>query len=154
MRLRISVAALALPLAAGAAYGAEFSAPIVSQPGATVGAAFGPRAESAGIHPGTDIAVAAGTAVHAPASGRVLRVGAPGALNGYGGQVVEIDHGDRVRTRYSNLDGVTLTEGAEIRAGDTIGRIRAMDRPHVHVELWRDGALVDPAHEIALIAAD
>lgn len=107
-----------------------------------------------GSHPGADIAAAAGTPVHAPASGRVLRVRAPGALNGYGGQVVEIDHGDGVRTRFSNLEGVGLTVGAEISAGDVIGRIVANEHPHVHVELWRGGTLVDPATQLTLIAAN
>jgi murein DD-endopeptidase MepM/ murein hydrolase activator NlpD len=90
--------------------------------------------------------------VHAPADGLVLRVHAPGALRGYGGQVVELDHGAGVRTRFSNLEGVSLSEGDEVRAGDLIGRITASERPHVHVELWRGDRLFDPASEITLIA--
>lgn len=152
MRKPILIAALALMGAAGAAYAAEFSAAIVTQPGASLNAVFGERPDRPGFHPGADVAVAAGTAVHAPASGRVLRVSAPGAMSGYGGQVVEIDHGEGVKTRFSNLEGVALTAGDAIGAGDIIGHIVANERPHVHVELWRSGTLVDPATEMTLIA--
>ena len=151
MRKPILIAALALMGAAGAAYAAEFSAAIVTQP-ASISSAFGPRAN--GLHSGADVAAAAGAAVHAPASGRVLRVSAQGSMSGYGGQVVEIDHGEGVKTRFSNLEGVALTAGDAIGAGDIIGRIVANERPHVHVELWRSGTLVDPATEMTLIAAD
>jgi murein DD-endopeptidase MepM/ murein hydrolase activator NlpD len=91
--------------------------------------------------------------VRAPASGSVLHVYAPGELAGYHGQVVEIDHAALGRTRFSNLEGVTLAHGDAIGAGDIIGRIAANEHPHVHVELWRGEQLFDPSQNMTLIAA-
>lgn len=152
MRKRILIAAAAFVASAGlASADTPFPEPIVTQQDAAISAGFGPRADSNRIHPGVDVAAPAGAEVHVPARGRVLAVHAPGALAGYHGQVVEIDHGDSGRTRFSNLDGVTLTAGADIEAGAVIGRIAANEHPHVHVELWRGGHLFDPALQMALI---
>jgi murein DD-endopeptidase MepM/ murein hydrolase activator NlpD len=138
---------------------APFTAAIVSSTPATVSEPFGPRVNAEGanvFHAGADIAVAPGSAVHAPADGRVVRVHAPGSLNGYTGQVVVIDHGDGVRTRISGLEGVQLAANTRISAGDVMGAVSARDdgvAPHVHVELWRDENVLDPSTQIQLIAA-
>lgn len=129
-----------------------FPAPVVAQHDAAISAAYGPIADTDRTHIGADIAAAAGSLVHAPADGRVLRVHAPGELEGYSGQVVVIDHGGRVRTRFSSLEAVPVASGAEVRAGDVIGRIAAGERPHVHVELWRGERVFDPSVELTLIA--
>jgi murein DD-endopeptidase MepM/ murein hydrolase activator NlpD len=153
MRSYIFVAAVTLAAAGTALAETRFGAPVIDAPGAIISAAFGPRADSDRYHIGADIAAEAGAPVHAPADGRVLRVHAPGELTGYHGQVVVIDHGALGRTRFSNLEAVALAPGAEVRAGDVIGRIIAAERPHVHVELWRGDAVLDPAVEMTLIAA-
>ena len=137
---------------------APFTTAMVSDRAATVSEGFGPRVTADGadvFHAGADIAVAPGTAVHAPADGRVVRVHAPGALNGYTGQVVVIDHGDGVRTRISGLEGVQLSADVRISAGDVMGAVAARDdgvAPHVHVELWRNQNVLDPSTRIQLIA--
>jgi murein DD-endopeptidase MepM/ murein hydrolase activator NlpD len=152
MRKRVLVATLAFAASAVVANAETlFPSPIVVQQDATLAGAFGPRVDGDQFHPGADIAAPAGAAVHAPAAGRVLRVYAPGEREGYHGQVVEIDHGENGRTRFSNLQGVTLRAGDELQAGDVIGRIDANERPHVHIELWRDGRLHDPAAAMTLI---
>lgn len=117
---------------------------------ATISGGFGPREQA--FHPGSDVAAAPGTTVHAPADGQVVAVHAPGGVSGYHGQVLEIDHGDWGKTRFSNLAGVTLSVGDQVRAGDVLGHIAAREAPHVHVELWRDALPVDPALEMTLIA--
>ncbi|HYD89345.1 MAG TPA: M23 family metallopeptidase [Vitreimonas sp.] len=151
MQRTILAAAIMFAVSAGAADAEQFSAPVVAQQ-AHISSAFGPR-EAGSFHSGVDIAAAAGSEVRSPAGGEVIAVHAPGALAGYRGQVVEIDHSAEGRTRFSNLEAVTLAAGARIEAGDVIGRIAANDAPHVHVELWRGGRLFDPAQAIMLIAA-
>lgn len=154
MQKRLLIAAFAL--AAGASFAsadALFPSPVVVQQGATIAGVFGPRADGGQFHPGADIAAQAGAEVHAPAAGRVLQIYAPGEREGYHGQVVEIDHDASGRTRFSNLEGVTLRAGEDVEAGAVIGRIAADERPHVHVELWRGGRLYDPAQQMTLIAA-
>jgi murein DD-endopeptidase MepM/ murein hydrolase activator NlpD len=136
---------------------APFTSALVSSSGATLSTGFGPRLNEQGadvFHSGADVVAVPGTGVYAPADGRVLRVYAPGALAGYHGQVIELDHGSGVRIRLAGLEGVEAT--GELRAGDVIGRIAARDdgvAAHVHIEVWRDGRLVDPAMQVALIAA-
>ena len=155
---RFVVATATLMLATAAHAEAPFSAAVVNGGGAALSASFGPRTNANGdnvLHAGVDVSAAAGTAVHAPAGGRVLRVHAPGALGGYTGQVVEIDHSGGVRTRLSGIDGAEALAGSEINAGDIIGRIAPRDdsiAPHVHIELWRDGRVFDPATQIILVA--
>jgi len=151
MQRVILAAAVLAAASAGVASAEEFSSPVVAQQ-AHISSPFGQR-ESGSFHAGADIAAAVGAEVRAPAAGVVRAVYAPGALDGYHGQVVEIDHGAEGRTRFSNVDSVTLAPGARIEAGALIGRIAANDAPHVHVELWRGGRLYDPAHEITLISA-
>lgn len=149
------LAVLALTASVGAANAAApFSAAVMSDESASIWRAFGGSEDQ--FHPGVDIASAVGAEVHAPADARVMRVHAPGALNGYRGQIVELDHGAAGRTRYSNLDGVALSAGDSVRAGDVIGRVAAPAdgaQPHVHVELWRGERLYDPAQELVLTAS-
>jgi murein DD-endopeptidase MepM/ murein hydrolase activator NlpD len=158
MLRRLIVATATIVVVTAAHAEPPFSAPVVNGAGATLSAAFGQRTNAAGdnvFHAGVDVAAPHGTAVHAPAAGRVMRVHAAGALGGYTGQVVEIDHGDGVRTRLSGLEGAELSPDAAINAGDVIGRIAARDDgvvAHLHIEVWRDGRVYDPAMQISLIA--
>jgi murein DD-endopeptidase MepM/ murein hydrolase activator NlpD len=155
--LRRFLIATTLIFATAAYADAPFTAALVSSSGATLSSGFGPRVNEQGadvFHAGPDVAAVPGTGVYAPADGRILRVHAPGALRGYHGQVVELDHGSGVRIRLSGLEGVEAS--GEVRAGDAIGRIAARDdgvSPHIHVEVWRDGRIVDPAAHMQLIAA-
>lgn len=155
MLKRVWLVAAILAGGVGAAWAeAGFTAAVVRESGAAVASAFGPRGEA--WHAGADITAPPGAAVHAPADGRVARVRAPGELDGYHGQVVEIDHGALGKTRFSNLEGVALETGDEVHAGDVVGRIAAQagsDSPHVHVELWRDRNLIDPATELTLFGS-
>lgn len=156
MRHALLIAAATLAFATLTYAEAPFSSALVNSAGATVSAGFGTRTNAEGanvFHAGADIEAAAGTAVHAPADGRVLRVHPVGALNGYNGQVVDIDHGDRVLTRISGLEGADSLAGAQVNAGDVIGRIAAREdggAAHVHVEVWRDGRVFDPATQVVL----
>jgi murein DD-endopeptidase MepM/ murein hydrolase activator NlpD len=103
---------------------------------------FGTR-RSYEFHPGTDFAAPRGTAVRAPGNGVVAFVGTVPAR----GNVLVLDHGAGVYSTYGHLDAHDVQEGAEVRAGQTIARVGTTGfstGPHLHWEMWVNGANVDP----------
>lgn len=139
----------------------NFDAPGSSAPGQTLGAAlrvpvegvktsgFGPRRhpilKQVRNHNGVDWAAPTGTPVHAAAAGRIKVAGNGG---GYG-NVVYIDHGNGMETRYAHLNNFSpkARQGAQVAAGDVIGFVGTTGRstgPHLHFELRVNGRPVNP----------
>ena len=95
------------------------------------------------FHSGQDIATVWGSAVVATGDGVVTFAG---AQSGYG-NVVIIDHGNGLTTRYGHLSKVEATEGQEIRRGETLGRVGSTGRstgPHLHYEVRINDTAVSP----------
>jgi murein DD-endopeptidase MepM/ murein hydrolase activator NlpD len=108
---------------------------------------FGPRLDPFSgryaFHPGIDFAGPTGTAVQATADGLVSFAGSDG---GYG-NMVEIDHGYGLKTRYAHLLSVGVTKGQRIVKGMMVGRLGSTGRstgPHVHYEVWYDEKVRNP----------
>jgi murein DD-endopeptidase MepM/ murein hydrolase activator NlpD len=119
--------------------------PLSGDPSVT--SAFGYRADPflgrLALHPGVDLAEAYGADIHAAASGRVVHAGPAG---GYG-NMVEIDHGNGLATRYAHMSETLVEEGQEIDKGAVLGRLGSTGRstgPHLHYEVRVDGEPVDP----------
>lgn len=101
---------------------------------------FGGRTE---FHPGLDISVPSGTAVSATADGLIVYAA---WRNGYG-NVVVIDHGNGLTTRYGHLSAIDVAAGQRIRRGDVIGRAGSTGRstgPHVHYEVRENNVALNP----------
>ena len=95
------------------------------------------------MHTGIDFRAEHGAAVRAGGAGRVVGAEAAG---GYG-NLVEIDHGHGVTTRYAHLSSIAVAAGQEVAAGAIIGRVGSTGRStgaHLHYETRVDGAPVDP----------
>jgi murein DD-endopeptidase MepM/ murein hydrolase activator NlpD len=95
------------------------------------------------LHPGVDLVQEYGAEIHATAGGRIVHAG---PMGGYG-NMVEIDHGNNLATRYGHMSAVLVEEGQEVKAGAVIGRIGSTGRstgPHLHYEVRVDGEPVDP----------
>ena len=95
------------------------------------------------FHTGQDIATLWGTPVMAAANGRVIFAG---WQNGYG-QIVIIDHGGGLTTRYGHLSHVDVLEGQKIGRGETLGRVGSTGRstgPHLHYEVRINDEPVNP----------
>jgi len=127
-----------------AAAGMPLRAPVG---GTAISSRFGYRTDpflrSAALHSGLDFVAATGTSVRATAPGTVVSAGPSG---GYG-NMVEIRHAGGVSTRYAHLSAVLVEQGAEIKAGEVIGRVGSTGRstgPHLHYETRRDGQAIDP----------
>lgn len=102
-------------------------------------------------HNGTDFAVPTGTTVVAPADGRVMLL--PNEFN-RGGLKVLIDHGGGVVTSCNHLGAVNVLVGQLVRRGQPIALsgysgidgflFFPWSAPHVHFNVFLDGAHVDP----------
>lgn len=95
------------------------------------------------FHPGIDFAGPWGSVVHATAPGTVVFAGNRG---GYG-NMVEIDHGYGIHTRYGHLSAISVRVGAKIGKGASLGRVGSTGRstgPHVHYEVWYDDVVKNP----------
>ncbi|MEF2545697.1 peptidoglycan DD-metalloendopeptidase family protein [Aurantimonas sp. E1-2-R+4] len=121
------------------------SAPL---PGSRLSSSFGIRSDPflgrRGLHSGDDYAAAAGTPVPATAPGTVTKAGRAG---GYG-NLVEIDHGNGITTRYAHMLRVDVSVGQTVAKGTKIGEVGSTGRstgPHLHYEVRRDDRAVDPA---------
>ncbi len=95
------------------------------------------------FHKGLDIANRKGTAVLATAEGVVTFVGTKGPL----GNVVVIDHGHGMITRYAHLSQSLKQRGEAVKRGDIIGQMGSSGRttgPHLHYEVHLNGVPVNP----------
>jgi murein DD-endopeptidase MepM/ murein hydrolase activator NlpD len=130
-----------------------------ARPGAGIlTSSFGPRWGSQ--HAGVDLAGPRNSPVYAAAAGTVLTAACTSAycdrdgylaLSGYG-NLVELDHGGGVTTRYAHLSGYTVTPGQRVTAGALIGFQGSTGNStgvHLHFEVRLDGAPVDPVPWLA-----
>jgi murein DD-endopeptidase MepM/ murein hydrolase activator NlpD len=94
-------------------------------------------------HSGLDIAGESGQPVHATAAGTVTHIGYRGAY----GNLIVIEHGFGLETRYGHLLSYSVKKGAKVNRGDVIGRVGATGRAtgyHLHYEVLANGRLLNP----------
>jgi peptidoglycan hydrolase FlgJ len=99
-------------------------------------------------HAGVDIAAPQGTPIAAAAAGKVVFAGRRG---GYG-NLVEIEHADGQRTRYAHAARLLVQVGDEVKPGQPIATVGSTGRstgPHLHFEVKKDGARIDPLQAVA-----
>jgi murein DD-endopeptidase MepM/ murein hydrolase activator NlpD len=108
---------------------------------------FGVRSDpfrgSAAMHAGVDMPGPVGTSIYATADGIVARSERSG---GYG-NLVEIDHGRGIQTRYGHLSASLVHAGQRVKRGDLIARMGSTGRStgsHLHYEVRLDGHAVNP----------
>jgi murein DD-endopeptidase MepM/ murein hydrolase activator NlpD len=113
----------------------------------TFSSAYGVRSDpfagSAAMHAGIDLASPSGTPIYATADGIVDRAE---WFGGYG-NMVEIEHGKGVATRYGHMSRIAAHPGQRIKRGDLIGYVGSTGRStgnHLHYEVRIDGRAVNP----------
>ncbi len=95
------------------------------------------------FHSGQDIEAALGASVVAGAKGKISFVG---WQNGYG-QLIVIDHGGGLTTRYGHLSHIDVAQGESVTRGQFIGRVGSTGRstgPHLHYEVRINEDPVNP----------
>ncbi|WP_131858184.1 M23 family metallopeptidase [Bosea sp. BK604] len=95
------------------------------------------------MHAGMDFRAETGTPVRAPGAGKVLRAEVAG---GYG-NLIELDHGNGLTTRYGHLTSFDVKPGQIVAAGTVIGRVGSTGRstgPHLHYETRLDDDAQNP----------
>jgi murein DD-endopeptidase MepM/ murein hydrolase activator NlpD len=94
-------------------------------------------------HRGTDYRAEPRTPVLAAGDGVVVFTG---RQSGYG-NVIYVDHGGGVITRYAHLRRIETKKNDAVTAGERIGQVGSTGRatgPHLHFEIRLDGRAVDP----------
>lgn len=107
---------------------------------------FGPRWGR--MHNGMDIAAPTGTPFFAAAAGTVTYSGWAGTY----GQLVIIDHGNGLETRYAHASRLYVRVGDQVQRGQRIGLVGSTGEstgPHLHFEVRVDGEPQDPARWLA-----
>jgi murein DD-endopeptidase MepM/ murein hydrolase activator NlpD len=95
------------------------------------------------FHAGMDIDGERGDEVIAPANGTVIKADWQG---GYG-NMIEIDHGNGLVTRYGHLSKIEIAVGDVVQRGQLIGLIGSTGRstgPHLHYELRLSDKAINP----------
>jgi len=113
----------------------------------TYTSAFGVRSDPfhgyAAMHAGIDLASPTGTPIYATADGVVDRAE---WFGGYG-NMVDIDHGKGIATRYGHMSRIVAHAGEHVRRGELIGYVGSTGRStgsHLHYEVRIDGHAVNP----------
>ena len=105
---------------------------------------YGLRWDGTDFHPGMDIANDMGTPIVATADGVVDYAG--WNAGGYG-NMVDIDHGNGIMTRYGHASQVVVSAGQHVKRGQLIaymGSTGFSTGPHVHYEVHVNGNRVNP----------
>ena len=112
-----------------------------------ISSAFGSRRDpftgGSDFHPGLDISADHGQAVIAPADGDVMVA----TYSGNYGNLIVIDHGFGITTRYAHLSRYGVSPGQQVKRGETIGFVGSTGRstsPHLHYEVLVNGQLTNP----------
>ncbi|MHA6720955.1 M23 family metallopeptidase [Sphingomonas sp. RS6] len=109
----------------------------------TFGVRSDPFRGTAAMHAGVDIPGAVGTPIYATADGIVSNAGRRG---GYG-NMIAINHGHGVETRYGHLSKILVADNARVHRGQLIGLMGSTGRStgsHLHYEVRLDGRAVNP----------
>lgn len=112
-----------------------------------VGSPFGRRRDPMNkrwaMHKGADFSAPSRSDILATAEGKVVYRGWKGRY----GRLVEIDHGNGIRTRYGHMRNIYVRAGQHVKLGQKIGQVGTSGRstgPHVHYEIILKGRNIDP----------
>lgn len=117
--------------------------PVTGRIGSHYGKRLDPFTGIAETHAGLDISSLYGSVVHAPAAGVVIY----SARKSDYGNLIILDHGDGLTTRFGHLSRYQVHSGQRIAKGDVIGYVGTTGRstsPHLHYEVRLNDHPVNP----------
>lgn len=125
------------------------STPPVAGP---IGSGFGFRSDPfsgrSALHTGLDFPAPTGTPIVAAAGGMVVAA----QVHAQYGNMVEIDHGNGLVTRYGHASRLLVRQGDLVKRGQRIADVGSTGRstgPHLHFEVLVEGVQQDPAKFLA-----
>ena len=71
---------------------------------------------------------------------------------GYG-NMVEVDHGNGLSTRYGHMSQILVSAGQHVNSGDVLGKVGSTGRstgPHLHYEVRKNGNAINPASYLTI----
>ena len=120
--------------------------------GVQVGSAFGFRIDPitgrSALHTGLDFPADPGTPILSAAGGVVVVQEHHPAY----GNMIEVDHGNDLITRYAHASKVHVKKGDIVKRGQKIAEVGSTGRstgPHLHFEVWVSGVPQDPQRFLA-----
>jgi murein DD-endopeptidase MepM/ murein hydrolase activator NlpD len=115
---------------------------------APVGSGFGFRTDPitgrAALHTGLDFSAEPGSPIAAAAGGVVRSI----EFHPQYGNLLEIDHGNGLTTRYAHTQRILVKVGDLVKRGQQVALVGNTGRstgPHLHFEVLVDGVMQDPA---------
>ncbi len=96
------------------------------------------------MHKGLDFKAGYGAPIYAATDGVVQYAGRHGGHGNY----VKIAHGGGLATGYAHMSRIAVSSGSRVRRGQVIGYVGSTGLstgPHLHYEMYRNGATVDPS---------
>jgi murein DD-endopeptidase MepM/ murein hydrolase activator NlpD len=95
------------------------------------------------MHAGIDFKASYGTPIYAVTDGTVSFAGRHGGHGNY----VKLSHGAGLATGYGHMSRIAVSSGSRVRRGQVIGYVGSTGLstgPHLHYEMYRNGATVNP----------
>jgi len=96
------------------------------------------------MHAGIDFKASYGTPIYAVSDGTVSYAGRHGGHGNY----VKLSHGGGLATGYAHMSRIAVSSGSRVRRGQVIGYVGSTGLstgPHLHYEMYRGGAAVNPS---------
>jgi len=124
------------------------SAPVNGPIGSGFGFRTDPFTHRPALHTGLDFPADPGTAIMAAAGGVVMSAGPHPQY----GQLVELDHGNGLLTRYAHTSRMLVKQGDLVKRGQKIAEVGSTGRstgPHLHFEVLVEGVQQNPAKFLA-----
>jgi murein DD-endopeptidase MepM/ murein hydrolase activator NlpD len=117
--------------------------PVVGRITSNFGARRHPILGYTRMHSGVDFGAPHGSPIYAVGDATVRLAG----WSGGHGNMVKLDHGGGYGTGYAHMSRIAVASGTHVRAGQVIGYVGSTGLstgPHLHYELYRNGAPVNP----------
>lgn len=129
--------------------GTKFCVPVTAICGSPFGFRIHPIKKVRKMHYGVDFKDGGimGRPVYASKGGKVIFAGNKG---GYGKTVI-VDHGNGMTTLYAHMSAISVSRGATVKQMDTVGKVGSTGGstgPHLHFEVRKNGAHINPAQVI------
>jgi murein DD-endopeptidase MepM/ murein hydrolase activator NlpD len=119
------------------------AAPVAGRMSSSYGSRFHPILGYRRMHAGVDFAARYGSPIYAVTDGRVTYAG----WHGGHGKYVRLQHAGGIGSGYAHMSRVAVASGQMVRRGQVIGYVGSTGLstgPHLHYELYRGGATINP----------